>query len=349
TRLNEAGELYWLGVPVSIRMDSWRSKHVLPLRALLALPLWSFVPLCVGGERPLALNGPEPIQSDRCACRIDPVFQGPPVVPIGKTVDPFEELFVEPQRKGEPRVLIDPLLTVWDGEEQHLPEASVQAVPGEIHPAQRPLLESISSLVNCDVSRVASELYLLAIPFTINQPHFGEIVIGPDPRRDSRHNIGQIDLRQLNGGGVRGGRLKDEPEPGVSGLLNLQVSMGVVAEGSASVLGILWIFGIAERHQRQSLFARLVIPSMKPSRSAEHEPHDQQRPTQDKRSHPGQTDSAWFNQEGTCRGILHHLGPYRGIANSLAATSCRGTRYHPLREWPMPWMCHSKTGHPISD
>src|SRR5262249_22233518 len=36
TRLNEAGELYWLGVPVSIRMDGWRGKHVPPLRALLA-------------------------------------------------------------------------------------------------------------------------------------------------------------------------------------------------------------------------------------------------------------------------------------------------------------------------
>ena len=73
------------------------------------------------------------------------MFQRPPIGPIGKTIHPLKEWFVESEREREPHMFIDALFAIFRGEQQQFPQARVQTVPREIHTGQSSLLEPVSA------------------------------------------------------------------------------------------------------------------------------------------------------------------------------------------------------------
>jgi hypothetical protein len=48
-------------------------------------------------------------------------------------------------------MLVHPLLAVLRREEQQFPEAGIEAIAGEIDPAQRPLLEPVAAIHDKDM------------------------------------------------------------------------------------------------------------------------------------------------------------------------------------------------------
>ncbi len=142
SRRDEAGEPHRLVVPIAIGGCD-RCQDVLALLDLLSFHRDRFIPAHHRLDWPFLFDGSESIQPNRRPGRINPMFQRPPVGPIGQAVHLFEHLFVESERERKPEVLVHSLFTIFRGEEQKFPQARVQTIAGEIHAGQGSLFEPV--------------------------------------------------------------------------------------------------------------------------------------------------------------------------------------------------------------
>jgi len=120
--------------PVAI-CGSDRCQDVLALPDLLSFHRDRFIPSRRRLDWPFLFDGSEPIQPNRRLRRINPMFQRPPVGPIGQAVHLFEYLLVASKGKCKPEMFVDSLFAILRGKEQQCPQARVQTVAGETHAA----------------------------------------------------------------------------------------------------------------------------------------------------------------------------------------------------------------------
>ena len=229
------------------------------------------------------------------------MLQRPPVGPIGQAGYLFKEFLVESEWKREPEVLVHSLSAILFREKQQLPESRVETVAGEIDSGQRPLLESVPTLVYLHLGGVPRKPNLLPVPFPINQRDLGEIPICPCPGRGCRYEVGEIDVREFNR--RRGGRrrLDQEAKPGALGLLDDQIAVSIVPRNNTSLFGIFRVFIGAERPERHGLARRLIITNLEPD-----DPHED-----NKAQHTWQYKSPPLHSPHTHGGAPFRDGPPR--------------------------------------